>query len=66
MEAWRLTIELWRVYRPVIADANHFDEEQDPVPEKLNPNPHRSEKLRFRPVPAPYLDQKSSYQTFFI
>jgi hypothetical protein len=38
----------WRVYRPVVADSHHFDEEQDPDPhlsEKLAPDPHLSEKL---------------------
>jgi hypothetical protein len=31
MEAWRLKMEPWRVYRPVaVADFYHFDEEQDP------------------------------------
>jgi hypothetical protein len=29
-EAWRLKMEPWRVYRPVVADL--FDEEQDPDP----------------------------------
>jgi hypothetical protein len=30
MEAGRLKMEPWRAYRPVFADLNHFDEEQDP------------------------------------
>jgi hypothetical protein len=32
MEAWRLKIEPWRVFRPVVADSHYFDEEQDPDP----------------------------------
>jgi hypothetical protein len=28
MEAWRLKIEPWRVYRPVFVDSHHFDEKQ--------------------------------------
>jgi hypothetical protein len=32
MVARRLKMELWRVYRPVVADSHHFDEEQDPDP----------------------------------
>jgi hypothetical protein len=31
-EAWRLKMELWRVYRPVVADFHHFEEELDPEP----------------------------------
>jgi hypothetical protein len=30
MEAWRLKMEPWRVYGPVVADSNHFEEELDP------------------------------------
>jgi hypothetical protein len=25
VEAWRPKIELWRVYRPVVADSHHFE-----------------------------------------
>ncbi len=32
MEAWRLKMEAWRVYRIVVADSHHFDEELDPDP----------------------------------
>jgi hypothetical protein len=32
MEALRLKIESWRVYRPVIADSHNFEEELDPDP----------------------------------
>jgi hypothetical protein len=35
MEVWRLRVEPRRVYRPVIADWNHFDEKQDPDPIKV-------------------------------
>ncbi len=48
MEAWRLKMEPLRVSRPVVADSNHFDEEQDPDShwsEKFDPDPHYSEKL---------------------
>jgi hypothetical protein len=31
MEACRLNMELWRVYRPVVQDSHHFDEVQDPI-----------------------------------
>jgi hypothetical protein len=42
---WTLTMETWRVFRPVVADSHHFDEEQDPGPdtsesEKSDPDPH--------------------------
>ncbi len=30
MEAWRLKMEPWRVCRPIFADSQHFDDEQDP------------------------------------
>jgi hypothetical protein len=43
MKAWRLKIKPWMVYKPVIADFHHFEEEQDPDPhlcEKLEPDPH--------------------------
>ncbi len=36
-------MEVWRVYRPVVADSHHLDEEPDPDPhlsEKLDPDPH--------------------------
>ncbi len=38
MESWRLKMEPWRVYRPVVADSHHFEE-------KLDPDPHFSENL---------------------
>jgi hypothetical protein len=28
-----LKMEPWRVFRPVISDSHHFDEEQDPDPD---------------------------------
>jgi hypothetical protein len=50
IEAWMLKMESCRVYRPVVEDSHHFDEEQDtdtdPHPhdphliEKLEPDPH--------------------------
>jgi hypothetical protein len=43
IEAWRLEMEPKRVYRPVLVDSHHFDEE-------LDPDPHKSEKLD----PDPY------------
>jgi hypothetical protein len=33
MEAWRLKMKPWRVYRPVVIHFRHFDEEQDPDPQ---------------------------------
>jgi hypothetical protein len=33
MEALRLKMEPWRVCRPVVADSQHIDEEQDPDPD---------------------------------
>jgi hypothetical protein len=30
IEAWRLKMEPWRIYRPVVTDSHQFDEEQDP------------------------------------
>jgi hypothetical protein len=38
VEARRLKMESWMIYRPVVADSHHFDEEQDPYT-------HKSEKL---------------------
>jgi hypothetical protein len=32
VEAWRLKMEPWRFYRPVIADSHNFKEELDPDP----------------------------------
>jgi hypothetical protein len=32
MEAWRVKMMPWRVYRPVVADSHNFDEQQDPDP----------------------------------
>ncbi len=29
---WRLKMEAWRAFRPVVADSHHLDEEQDPDP----------------------------------
>jgi hypothetical protein len=43
MEAWRLKMEPWRFYRPVVADSHYFEEELDLDPhwsEKLDPDPH--------------------------
>jgi hypothetical protein len=44
-EAWRLKMEPWRIYRPLIADSHHSDEEQDAaldqhLSEKLDPDLH--------------------------
>jgi hypothetical protein len=39
VETWKLKMEpSWSVWRPVVADLHHFDEEQDP-------DPHLSKKL---------------------
>ena len=35
MEARRLKMEQWRVFRAVIADPDHFDEEQDAGPDLI-------------------------------
>jgi hypothetical protein len=35
MEAWRLKMEPWRVYRPMVEDSQHFDEEQDRIRIKM-------------------------------
>jgi hypothetical protein len=43
MEAWRLKMEPWRVCRPVVADPDLTEEEQDPDPHKcvkMFPDPH--------------------------
>jgi hypothetical protein len=32
MEAFRLKMELWKIFRPVVADSHHFDKEKDPDP----------------------------------
>ncbi len=34
LEPWMLTMQLWRVFRPEVADSHHLDEEPD-----LDPNP---------------------------
>jgi hypothetical protein len=44
MEAWRFKMEPWRVYRPVVADSYHYEEELDP-----DSDPHLSEKLDLDP-----------------
>jgi hypothetical protein len=33
MEALRIKIEAWKVYRPMAADSHHLDEEQNPDPD---------------------------------
>ncbi len=41
-------MEPWRVFKPLVADSHHCDEEQDPDPhqsENLDPDPHQSENL---------------------
>jgi hypothetical protein len=35
MEAWRLKMEPGRIYRPVVADSQHFEDELDPEPDPL-------------------------------
>jgi hypothetical protein len=30
IKVWRLKMQPWRGYRPVVADSRHLDEEQDP------------------------------------
>jgi hypothetical protein len=45
----------WRVLRLVIADSQHFDEEQDPNPhqsKKSDPDLHRNEKRNPDPHPG--------------
>jgi hypothetical protein len=32
MKAWRFKMEPWRLCKPVVADSDPFDEEQDPDP----------------------------------
>ncbi len=47
MDAWRLKNRAVRIWRPVVTDLHHFDEEQDPdqhQSEKSNPDPLQSEK----------------------
>jgi hypothetical protein len=46
MEAWRLKIGPWRMYRTVVADSHHFEKELDPGPDphfrgKLDPDPFK-------------------------
>jgi hypothetical protein len=52
LEPRRLPVEPWRVFRPVVADTNHSDEESDTVPhqrERSGPDLHKSEKqIRIR------------------
>ncbi len=46
MEALRLKMVPWSVYRKMVADSLNFDEEQDPDPhssKKLNPDRHEIE-----------------------
>ncbi len=52
LEPWRLTMEpghltekIWMVFRPVVADSLHSDEEPDPDPNQIkrsDPDPHQS------------------------
>jgi hypothetical protein len=35
IETWSLSMELWRIFIPAVADSHPFDEEQDP-----DPDPH--------------------------
>ncbi len=51
-------MEPLRVYRQVVADSHHFEEELDPDPnqcEKLDPDQHETEKLDANSDPDPYL-----------
>ncbi len=43
MKPWTLTMEAWSVWRRVIADLHHFDEEQDPDPFKSDADPQPCE-----------------------
>ncbi len=52
MEAWRLKMEPRRVCRPLVANLQHLDEEQDPDQQwrkKSDPDPHKSEKMDLDP-----------------
>ncbi len=41
LEAQIGALEPWRVYRPVIADSHHLEEDSDPdLGQKLDPDPH--------------------------
>jgi hypothetical protein len=43
MEAWRLKMEPWRFYRPLVADSHNFSDEQDLDPgpyDGSDPDPH--------------------------
>ncbi len=43
---WTLKMKPWKVSRPVVSDAHHFDEEQDldlDQEEKQDPDPHLRE-----------------------
>jgi hypothetical protein len=33
MEAWKLKIEFWKIYREIVEDSHHFGEDQDPDPD---------------------------------
>jgi hypothetical protein len=49
MEAWRLTVDPWKVKRTVVADLHHFVEEPDSDTDQIKvpdpgPIPHQSEK----------------------
>jgi hypothetical protein len=48
MEALRLTIGLWRVCWPVVADSHHFDEEPNPHPQSGKSEPYSHLKSRIR------------------
>jgi hypothetical protein len=44
-EPWRLTLEFVRVFRPLIADLHHLDEEPDQYQsERSDPDLHQSKK----------------------
>ncbi len=70
METWRLTIEPWRVCRPVVADSHHFDEEQDQDPQYSEEFKKRRIRIRIKlmrtrnPV-VPPLQSPSGPSEFF-
>jgi hypothetical protein len=52
-ESWVYKFGHWRVYRPVVADSHHPDEDPDPhISEKLDPDPHWSDE-----DPQPWLNE---------
>ncbi len=56
MEDWRLKMESWMVFRPMVADSNPLDKDQDPHwSGKLDPDPQLND---VHPRSCPHQNRK--------